>query len=278
MVRPAPAGGDFIVFCDADIVAANKPAGMFVHRSDLDARVEDCLLQRVRDALGQRLHAVHRLDRGTSGVVLFARSAEVAAALSAQFASGSVVKRYLAVVRGHPQPAGRIEHPLVPLDPDGRRLRHLPAQAACTDYRRLASVELPFAVDRYPASRYALLELSPHTGRRHQLRRHLKHLAHPIIGDATWGKGRHNRFFAEHFGVARLLLACASMHCVHPRSGETLHVAAPLADDFLRLVDALGWRAALAAPGDAPCSAAADSAIADGTGSPATLHGDGKFC
>lgn len=272
-MRPASAD-DLIVFVDADIVAANKPSGMFVHRTSLDARIEDCLLQRVRDALGQRVHAVHRLDRGTSGVVLFARSPEVAAALSAQFENGSVAKRYLAVVRGHPQPAGRIDHPLVPLDPDGTRLRHLPAQAACTDYRRLASVELPFAVDRYPVARYALLALSPHTGRRHQLRRHLKHLAHPIIGDATWGKGRHNRFFAEHFSIARLLLACVSMRCVHPRSGEPLHVAAPLADEFLRLVDLLGWTSALAAEGDAPWPVTAGAI--DGE-SPAPPPGEGKY-
>jgi tRNA pseudouridine65 synthase len=121
------------------------------------------------------------------------------------------------------------------------------AQDAITDFRRLATCELPHAVDRYPTSRYALVEVSPLTGRRHQIRRHLKHIAHPIIGDATFGKGRHNRLFQELFGCQRMLLACARMQLVHPVSGQPLDMLAPLDGDFARVVDALGWQAALPA-------------------------------
>jgi tRNA pseudouridine65 synthase len=230
-----------ILHADEALVVVNKPSGLFVHRTALDARVDDCLLQRVRDAVGGRVQAVHRLDRGTSGIVVFARSPEMAAALSAQFEAGSVDKRYLAIVRGHPPRSGRIDHPLVPIDPDGNRLYHLPAQAARTEFGRLATAEMPVAVERYPSSRYALLLLRPQTGRRHQLRRHLKHLAYPIIGDATYGKGKHNRFIAARTGVSRLLLACTGIGITHPLSGEPLWVTAPPAADFRQVSEFFGW-------------------------------------
>jgi tRNA pseudouridine65 synthase len=102
-------------------------------------------------------------------------------------------------------------------------------------------VELPYRVDRYPTSRYALLELLPLTGRRHQLRRHMKHIAHPIIGDATHGKGRHNRLFQALFGCRRLLLAATELRLRHPVSGEPLIVRAPLAEDFTQVLARLGW-------------------------------------
>lgn len=116
------------------------------------------------------------------------------------------------------------------------------AQLALTHYRRLAVIELAHQVDIYPTSRYALLELKPQTGRRHQLRRHLKHLAHPIIGDASYGKGRHNRLFQELFGCRRMLLACFEMRLTHPVGALPLRLSAPLAQDFRCVVDSLGWR------------------------------------
>jgi tRNA pseudouridine65 synthase len=105
----------------------------------------------------------------------------------------------------------------------------------------LATVELPHRVDRYPTSRYALLELEPVTGRRHQLRRHLKHVSQPIVGDATYGKARHNRLFESLFGCRRLLLACVEVWLPHPVTGEPLTITAPLAEDFAAVVRQLGW-------------------------------------
>ena len=232
-----------IIYQDDWLVAVNKPSGWLVHRSWLDRDEKVVVMQTVRDQIGQHVHPVHRLDRGTSGVLLFALDRDVGRVLSAQFETQQVDKTYLAVVRGHPEEAGVIDHPLT-RQYDDYEFRAPDtvgeAQSAITRYRRLATVELPYRVDRYPTSRYALLELKPETGRRHQLRRHLKHLAHPIIGDATYGKGRHNRLFQELFGCHRLLLACLEMRLTHPLSGEPLTLTAPLADDFVSVLDALG--------------------------------------
>jgi tRNA pseudouridine65 synthase len=147
-------------------------------------------------------------------------------------------------VRGHAPEQGEINHPLAP-PPDPYAPRAPIAQPALTRFQRLAATELPFAVDRYPSSRYSLVRLEPVTGRRHQLRRHMKHLAHPIIGDATYGKGRHNRFFSEHFGAVRLLLACAELRLPHPVTGQPLTLTAPVDGEFARLIRALDWQDSL---------------------------------
>lgn len=237
-----------ILFRDTHIVVIDKPPGLLVHRSEIDRHETRFAIQILRDQIGQRVWPAHRLDRGTSGVLLFGLSSEIASRLGKQFEAGTVDKRYLAVVRGHPPEHGSIDHPLRRQRDDyefaGDRCSEVP-QSALTHYRRLAEVELPVAVDRYPSSRYALLELSPVTGRKHQLRRHLKHIAHPIIGDATYGKGRHNRLFQDVFGCHRLLLACLEMTIAHPVSGEPLTLAAPLAEDFASVLEKLGWENAV---------------------------------
>ena len=233
-----------VIYRDEQLIAINKPAGLLVHRTVLDRHETRFAVQLLRDQIGQHVHPVHRLDRGTSGVLLFALERAIGRELSAQFEAQQVAKTYLAVVRGHPPEAGRIDHALTRQN-DDYEFRNpgsvAVAQDAITDFRRLAVTELAQCVDRYPTSRYALLELSPLTGRRHQLRRHLKHLAHPIIGDATYGKGRHNRLFQDLFGCHRLLLACLEMRLTHPASGLPLTLRAPLAADFSELIDKLGW-------------------------------------
>ena len=233
-----------VLYQDRHLVAIHKPAGLLVHRTDLDRHETRFAVQMLREQLGVRVWPVHRLDRGTSGVLLFALDADTARLLGQQFEAGSVAKTYLAVVRGHPPEAGCIDHPLSRRydDREGQADRSVEAQPALTRYRRLATAELPVPVDRYPTSRYALLEIQPETGRRHQIRRHLKHIAHPVIGDATYGKGRHNRMFAERFGCARLLLACTRLALLHPPSCQPLVVEAPLETDFQALLAALGWR------------------------------------
>lgn len=241
-----------LLYRDDDLVVIDKPPGLLVHRSILDRHETRFAVQLLRDQLGRRVIPVHRLDKGTSGVLVFAFEREFAAALAAQFETREVEKRYLAVVRGWPDEAGVIAHPLkvvrdeyeLPLD------GLAPAQEALTGYRRLAVVELPIPDDRHPTSRYALLSLSPETGRRHQIRRHLKHISHPVIGDATYGKGRHNRMFAEQLGCSRLLLHCAGMTIRHPRSGASIRIDAPLDGAFAALLLRFGWRDALAGSGD----------------------------
>jgi tRNA pseudouridine65 synthase len=233
-----------ILYRDEHLVVVDKPPALLVHRSELDRHETRFAIQILRNQIGQHVWPAHRLDRGTSGILVFALNKEINAALGKQFEAGSVDKTYLAVVRGHPPDSGEIDHPLSRQRDDyewqGARMA-TEAQSALTRYRRLAEIELPVAVDRYPNSRYAFLELQPLTGRRHQLRRHMKHIAHPIIGDATYGKGIHNRFFAEQLDCRRLLLACSQLRFTHPISGQQLHVKAPLTEEFAALLLKFGW-------------------------------------
>ncbi|MDP2793811.1 MAG: pseudouridine synthase [Sulfurisoma sp.] len=224
-----------ILYRDDHLIAIDKPAGLLVHRSDIDRHETRFAVQLLRDQIGRRVQPVHRLDKGTSGVLLFAFDPDITRELSRQFENNEVDKTYLAVVRGWPPESGLIDHALSRQHDDydrrkslrdGRTLPGAEAQPAATRYRRLATIELPFAVDRYPTSRYALIELQPLTGRHHQLRRHMKHISHPIIGDATHGKGRHNRFFQSEFGCGRLLLACVSIVFRHPVTGQKVSVTA----------------------------------------------------
>lgn len=263
-----------ILYRDDHLVAIHKPAGLLVHRTAIDAHERRAAVQLLRRQLGRRVYPVHRLDKGASGVLLFALSREVGQALNALFAHRRVDKTYIAVVRGYPPDCGEIDYPLTRRRDgiDRRRgagiassrldvpIRGIPstggpaegmsaaapsARDAVTRFRRLATVELPHRVDRYPTSRYALVQLEPLTGRRHQLRRHLKHLSHPIIGDATYGKSGHNRLFHDVLGCRRLLLACVELRLVHPITGEQLVCSAALATDFATLLHTLGWEAAL---------------------------------
>lgn len=232
-----------ILYRDEWLVAVHKPAGLLVHRSDIDRHETRFAVQMVRDQIGCRVHAVHRLDKGTSGILLFALQPETAQALTTQFETQAVGKTYLALVRGHPAEQGEIDYPLLRIRDDyewrGDRTE-TEAQPALTRYRRLAEVELDAAVDKYPTSRYALLALEPQTGRRHQLRRHLKHISHPIVGDSTYGKGRHNRYFQQTFGCHRMLLASLSLTLMYPVNDQPLTLVAPLADDFMNVLTALG--------------------------------------
>jgi tRNA pseudouridine65 synthase len=229
-----------VLYQDAHLVAVHKPSGLLVHRTGIDRHETRFAVQIVREQTGRFVFPVHRLDKGTSGVLVFAFDAETARTLGTAFESGAVQKRYLAVVRGIPPESGCIDHALTRLRDDYAEGRADPApQRAVTTFRRLAAWELPHRVDRYPTSRYALMELEPLTGRRHQLRRHMKHIAHPIIGDATYGKGAHNRLFQSLFDSRRLLLACTGMTCNHPASGALLSIEAPLAAEFAALIETL---------------------------------------
>ena len=233
-----------ILYRDEFIVVIDKPPGLLVHRSEIDRHETRFAIQILRDQIGRKVWPAHRLDRGTSGVLLFGLSPEIASQLGRQFESGTVEKRYWAVVRGHPPASGSIEHPLSrqrdAYEFQGER-SSTEAQPALTHFRKLAEIELPVEVDRYPSSRYALLEVEPVTGRRHQIRRHLKHIAHPVIGDATHGKGRHNRYFAEHLDCHRLLLACVRLSFNHPDDGRRLEIKAPVSGEFAATLALFGW-------------------------------------
>lgn len=238
-----------ILYQDQYLVAINKPSGLLVHRSEIDRHETRFALQLLRDQLGQRVYPVHRLDKPTSGALVFTLSSDIARALSNTITAGEMLKTYHAIVRGYTPEVGYIDHPLrEELDKysDKKARQDKPAQTAHTDYRRLATVELPIAIEGYPQSRYSLAECRPKTGRKHQLRRHMKHINHPIIGDAKHGRGRHNRYFKEHFGAGRLLLHASQVIIKHPVSDETLIIDAPLDNTFDSLIKRFAWRDALA--------------------------------
>jgi len=222
-----------ILFQDGDLAAVDKPAGWLTHRTRI-AQGDDIALQWTRDQLGRRVYPIHRLDRGSSGVLLFALHSDAAREMCSLFEARRVRKRYLAVVRGWPDRAGVIDYPL-----QGERGQ--PARPALSRYRSLGRVELPFPVGRYPTGRYALLEVEPETGRFHQIRRHLHHICHPLIGDTTHGEGRHNRLFRDRLGLRRMLLHARSISFAHPLTGAELYIEAPLDAEWLGLLARLGW-------------------------------------
>lgn len=227
-----------VLYRDEALLVVHKPAGLLVHRSPIDKHETEFALQYAR-ALngGEHVYPVHRLDRPTSGVLVFARQPDTARKLGQAMMAGEVSKTYRAMVRGWPAASGLIDYPLRE-EPADRRLRELeqPVREARTRFRTLATTEIPVAIERYPSSRYALVELYPETGRKHQLRRHMKHINHPIIGDANHGRGRHNRYFAERFGQGRLMLAATRIEFAHPVSGVELVVQAEPEPSFQQVL------------------------------------------
>ena len=233
-----------ILYQDAYIVAINKPPGLLVHKSPIDKAETRFALQEVRNQIGKYVYPVHRLDKPTSGVLLFALNEEVAQKLSLSFRNGEVAKEYLAVVRGYTELKDSIDHPLKQmLDTKEQKAKGITKepQEAITYYERLATVELPYAISRYPAARYSLVKLLPKTGRKHQLRRHMKHIHHHMIGDTKHGRGEHNQLFREKFVCHRLLLHAHRIKFMHPISKETLAINAPLDEIFQRLFNVFDW-------------------------------------
>lgn len=233
-----------ILYRDTHIIAINKPSGLLVHRSWIDKDETRFAIQLLRDQIGQYVYPVHRLDKPTSGVLLFALSKEVARSLSEQMQEGKFQKEYIAVVRGYTEPMGTIDYALKEvLDKmtDAKARTDKEAQEAVTFYETIGQVELPFSVGRYPTARYSLLRIKPQTGRKHQLRRHMKHILHPIVGDTKYGRGEHNRFFRETFDCHRLLLHASKLCFSHPVSQEAVEIKAGIDVTFERVFNACGF-------------------------------------
>lgn len=222
-----------ICYQDSVMVIVDKPAGMLVHRSGIDARETVFLMQNLRDQMGQHVFPVHRLDKPTSGLVIFALNSEAARAMSLMFERGEVDKSYLAFVRGHTPPSVTIDHALRDeVDTKGWKTKDGAIREATTELTTLGSWIIPEPVDRYPEARYSKVELKPLTGRYRQLRRHMKHISHPILGDVRYGKGTHNRFVAQRVGVKRLWLHARSLIFRHPYGQEMLAVESETPTDF----------------------------------------------
>jgi len=229
-----------ILYQDEYLIAINKPAGLLVHRSMIDRYETQFALQMVRDQTGQRVYPFHRLDKPTSGVLVFALDPNIARQMTEAFSTRAMEKDYLAIVRGYTEEQALIDYALKEqLDKmtDRRATQNKEAQSAITEYQRLATVELPHAVGRYPAARYSLIKVSPKTGRKHQIRRHMKHIFHPIVGDTTHGDGKHNQLFRDAFDCQRLLLHASALSFFHPVNGEAISIDAPLDEPFSRMTD-----------------------------------------
>jgi len=218
-----------LLYRDEELVVVDKPSGLLVHRGWGDDRVVAMTL--LRDQLGMRVYPVHRLDRATSGALLFALSPSTAAALGRQLEQGEVNKKYLALARGAVLEAeGVIDHP-IPKSEGGPRV------AAVTRYRRLWTSEQPLP---QLGRKVSLVEAEPVTGRLHQIRRHLKHLGHPLVGDVNYGRGELNRYFREQHGLRRLALHARRLTLRHPGTGALLSVAAPIPEDLSTVFSSLG--------------------------------------
>jgi len=225
-----------ILYQDDALIAVNKPANLAVHRSKMVGNADTFLIDELRAQVGDSVYLAHRLDRATSGVLLVARSKDVAATLGEQFMGRHVHKQYLVVVRGWPEPdEGVIDYPL----PGSRETG--PRREARTRYRQLASVEVPIALGRYPQQRYSLLLAEPESGRFRQIRKHLAHIHHPVIGDCQHGRSDHNRLYKQHFGCHRMLLHAWRVSFRHPLSDTPMTLHAPLDDAFGNLLERFGW-------------------------------------
>ncbi len=235
-----------ILYRDPYLVAVYKPAGLLVHRTSLDSREVRFAVQLLRDQLGKEVFPCHRLDKPTSGILLFALNKEILKAVNAAFAEGRVEKRYRALVRGWIREAGRLDYPLRPLKEEGSRAATAGPRDAVTEYAPLEHYELPEALGRYATARFSLVELAPLTGRTHQLRRHLAHLRHPVIGDTRHGDGLQNRFFRDRLQSRRLLLSAVSLAMAHPVSGRELRVEAEPDTGFQSVVERLRCQGAKA--------------------------------
>jgi tRNA pseudouridine65 synthase len=217
-----------VLYRDDDLLAVDKPAHLLVHRGW--GRDPVVLVDIVKEMLAQsKVYPLHRLDRQTSGVVLFARSRETASRFQRAFEHGAVLKSYWALVRGVPPPQGTIDHP-IPRKAKGPRV------AAVTSFRLIETLEI--------APRHvSWIEVRPRTGRLHQVRRHLKHISHPVIGDANYGKGPINRALKEQFGLGRMALHAASLGFDHPTTGAPVVIRAALPEDLAAPLRRMGLSA-----------------------------------
>lgn len=233
-----------ILYRDEYLIVVNKPSGLLVHKSPIDKKETRFLLQILRNQIGQYVYPVHRLDKPTSGAIVFALDKSIVNDLSMEFREGNVNKEYLAVVRGYIETQGTIDYPLKQML-DTKEEKRIgitkDAKDAVTNYMRVGTVELPYSVSRYPVARYSLVRLFPKTGRKHQLRRHMKHIFHPIVGDTKHGRGEHNRLFRDKLDSHRLLLHAINIEFRHPCLDKTIKVDAPIDITMTKVLNELGW-------------------------------------
>lgn len=216
-----------IIYQDEYLVAINKPHGLLVHRSSIAADASQFAVQMLRDQIGQHVYPIHRIDRKTSGVLLFSLGKETTKLVQKEFMENRVSKKYLAIVRGFFPEKIEVDYPLT----NDRNKK----QDAVTLFLHKKQTELPIPFGKHPTSRYSLIEAFPKTGRQHQIRKHLNHLRHPIIGDRPHGCNKQNRLFKERWGMTTMLLHAQELRLEHPHENKTLIIRAGLHQEFERM-------------------------------------------
>ena len=218
-----------VLYQDDYLVAINKPHGLLVHRTKIAEDAHEYAVQLLRDQLNQKVFPVHRLDRKTGGVLLFALDENVNSVMQQAFMNKEVVKQYVALVRGFTPEKETIDYPLVGNDGKMRE--------AVTHYRTLHHFEIPLHFGKHPTSRYSLIEVNPETGRMHQIRKHMAHVFHPIIGDRPYGCNKQNKLFLEQWSMNTMLLHASELQFIHPVTRKELKISAPLHTEFTRMIE-----------------------------------------
>lgn len=222
-----------IIYQDDHLIAINKPHGLLVHRTNIARDVSEFALQILRDQLGRHVYPCHRLDRKTSGVLLFALDEETNSLMQKKFAESKVQKKYLAIVRGYTNDKGIIDYPL---KKDNDVL-----QEAVTAYKTLDRTELEIPSSGKPTSRYSLIEVEPFTGRMHQIRKHFAHIFHPIIGDRPHGCNKQNKLFKDKWDMTTMMMHALSIRFDHPITNEKISISASTSIEFSKVLKLLNF-------------------------------------
>mgnify|MGYP003740442579 CR=1 FL=1 len=204
-----------------------------VHRSKLSGNTDEFALQLLRNQIDQHVYPVHRLDRKTSGVLLFALAQSLIAPVQKQFQEQLTKKTYWAIVRGFTEESGQIDYALT--NDKGK------SQSAITNYKTLKHTEVPVAFGKFDTSRYSWVEAKPITGRMHQLRKHFAHINHPIIGDRPHGCNKQNKLFLSQWNMSSMLLHAKSLQLTHPITHSPLNIQAPCSAVFDRMLKELAF-------------------------------------
>lgn len=220
-----------IVYEDDWIVAINKPAGLLVHRSSIATNTDIYALQLLRDQIGFHVFPIHRLDRKTSGILLFAKEKTFVHAFQEALSSNETTKIYHAIVRGYFPNQVYVDHDLI--NEKGK------TQSAITEFKLIKNIEIDLPFGKFKTSRYALIEALPKTGRMHQIRKHLNHLRHPIIGDRPHGCNKQNKLFLEKWNLNKMLLHSKQLEMHHPYIDQRLTVKSTLPEHFNQILEIL---------------------------------------
>ena len=222
-----------ILFQDEHLVVINKPHGLLVHRSKIATNTDVYALQILRDQIGQHVYPVHRLDRKTSGVLIFGLSPEVVALIQSDFITGNITKKYLSIVRGFTPSKQTIDYALT--TDTGK------TQDAVTHFNTLLQTEINVPFNGFQTSRYSLIEVTPETGRFHQIRKHMAHVRHPIIGDRPHGCNKQNKLFKEKWNIITMMLHAHFIAFTHPITKRRIEITASFQEEFKRTLEILAF-------------------------------------